>query len=418
MDASLSKNANHNERTIDARRQVVVLSLITALCLTGDSMLYIVLPIYWKEAGLNSLWEVGVLLSVNRFVRIPLNPLVSRLYRVIPLRTGLIIAVILGIAVNFSYGWVQSFGVWIVFRCLWGTAWTLLRLGAYFRIMELGEEKQRGYLLGTYNGWFRLGSLAGMLLGGFICDVWGLLPASLLFGGCALLALPLSWGVKENDAGKSEERKLPLASVRPRNVPTAFRSFGLHWVLLISITVAIVYEGMLNSTLSHCLSTKSVSFVVGGTVIGSSSLAGALQALRWGWGPFLSPWIGKVTDGSIAKLPVLYGAMLLGGGLFFVLPFPLPTAVLFAVLIGILLTSTTLTTVADSIASDAAAAGGRKEMMMLHSTALDIGTALGPLASYFLLNRFGDTALYWSASALLVLAALLAGSRLRLPVGR
>ena len=39
-----------------ATRRVIVLSLITAACLIGDSMLYIVLPVHFAEAGLGSLW--------------------------------------------------------------------------------------------------------------------------------------------------------------------------------------------------------------------------------------------------------------------------------------------------------------------------------------------------------------------------
>ena len=70
-----------------ASRQVIVISLITAACLIGDSMLYIVLPICFAQAGLSSLWEVGIILSVNLLVRLPLNPMVGWLYRHISDRT-------------------------------------------------------------------------------------------------------------------------------------------------------------------------------------------------------------------------------------------------------------------------------------------------------------------------------------------
>ncbi|PZE20620.1 hypothetical protein CBW46_012700 [Paenibacillus xerothermodurans] len=40
------------------------------------------LPTPWDEIGLASLWEVGILLSVYRFVRMPLNPIVSWIYRI------------------------------------------------------------------------------------------------------------------------------------------------------------------------------------------------------------------------------------------------------------------------------------------------------------------------------------------------
>ena len=69
-----------------ASRQVIVISLITAACLIGDSMLYIVLPICFAQAGLSSLWEVGIILSVNRLVRLPLNPAGSRHHHYIQLR--------------------------------------------------------------------------------------------------------------------------------------------------------------------------------------------------------------------------------------------------------------------------------------------------------------------------------------------
>jgi len=73
-------------------RPIVVVALATALCLTGDSMLYIALPIYWHEVGLEALWQVGVLLSVNRLIRLPFNPLIGWLYQRISLRAGLLLA--------------------------------------------------------------------------------------------------------------------------------------------------------------------------------------------------------------------------------------------------------------------------------------------------------------------------------------
>ncbi|MDV2687405.1 hypothetical protein RYX56_23955, partial [Alkalihalophilus lindianensis] len=56
---------------------VISISLVTAICLVGDSMLYIALPIFWKEVGLDSLWQVGILLSINRFIRLPFNPIIG-----------------------------------------------------------------------------------------------------------------------------------------------------------------------------------------------------------------------------------------------------------------------------------------------------------------------------------------------------
>src|SRR4051794_4921507 len=111
------------------KRPVIILALITAVCLIGDSMLYVVLPIYWREIGLSSIWQVGVLLSVNRFVRLPLNPLIGWLYKRISTRTGIATAVILAGFTTISYGFAEGFLAWIILRTIWGAAWTFLRLG-------------------------------------------------------------------------------------------------------------------------------------------------------------------------------------------------------------------------------------------------------------------------------------------------
>ena len=71
-------------------KPIIVISLITAACLVGDSMLYVVLPTHWQEMGLTSLWQIGAILSINRLIRLPLNPLVSHLYKRISARSGIL----------------------------------------------------------------------------------------------------------------------------------------------------------------------------------------------------------------------------------------------------------------------------------------------------------------------------------------
>ena len=113
-------------------KPIIVLALLTAACLVGDSMLYIVLPTHWQDFGLDSLWEVGVLLSANRLVRLPLNPLVGWLYKRISTRQGVLLAAVLALLTTLSYGFVKGFLPLLLVRCIWGIAWTFLRLGSFF----------------------------------------------------------------------------------------------------------------------------------------------------------------------------------------------------------------------------------------------------------------------------------------------
>ena len=129
--------------TTSGQKPVILISLLTAACLLGDSMLYVVLPIHWQEAGLASLWEVGILLSANRLVRLPLNPLVGWLYERMSSRNGILFAALLATATTLAYGYAQGFLFWLILRCVWGLSWTFLRLGAYFTILDVAGDANR-----------------------------------------------------------------------------------------------------------------------------------------------------------------------------------------------------------------------------------------------------------------------------------
>lgn len=142
-------------------RVISLVAIITALSLLGDFMLYIALPIYWREAGLDSIWQVGILLSVNRLIRLPFNPLAVWIYQKISLKTGLLIAVVLGFATTIAYGVLKGFAAWLLLRPLWGIAWSFFRIGGLAAVAHYADEHHRGAAMGQYNGLYRLGSLFG-----------------------------------------------------------------------------------------------------------------------------------------------------------------------------------------------------------------------------------------------------------------
>lgn len=166
----------------------ISISLVTAICLVGDSMLYIALPIFWKEVGLDSLWQVGILLSINRFIRLPFNPIIGWVYQKISLKIGLIIAVILGAITTFGYGIITGFIGWLILRGMWGVTWSFFRIGGLAAVIASTTDKNRGKTMGIYNGLYRLGSLFGMLIGGILTPFIGLKHVALLLGVCTLFA--------------------------------------------------------------------------------------------------------------------------------------------------------------------------------------------------------------------------------------
>ncbi len=68
--------------------------------------------------------------------------------------------------------------------------------------------------------------------------------------------------------------------------------------------------------------------------------------------------------------------------------------------------STLMTTLSDSLASDTASLISRVKVMTAYTITVDIGSALGPLLGYFIIDWIGIYYLYWMVSSLLFFLAL------------
>lgn len=377
------------------KRPVIAIALITAVCLAGDSMLYIVLPIHWKSVGLASLVEVGVLLSINRFVRLPLTPLISFMYTKISLRNGIILATLLGGITTLCYGLAEHFWVWLVLRSLWGMAWSLFKLGAFFLILELSSESNRGNMVGTYNGLYRVGSLIGMLLGGILVDLYGITYISVAMGILAFLIIPMIF------------KYIPM-NISIQKQTTSGRKWlwtdtNIGWVFVTAFLSILLLEGMFNSILSHLIDLRLTSNML----LGAASIAGILQATRWLLLIFLSPRIGDLVDNTYKKEGILALFFMLAAIMFLVLTFKIPLLVWILFLFLQLLIASSLTTIVDTFVSEVAAGYDHKvKIMTAYTIVVDIGAAFGPIFGYILEARVGLSYLFWLSSIICLLISL------------
>jgi MFS family permease len=393
------------------KKPVVIVALVTALCLMGDSMLYIALPIYWREVGLLSLWEVGLLLSVNRMVRLPLNPLIGWLYSRMSLRTGLTAAVILATVTTLGYGLVKGLVLWLVLRCVWGIAWSLLRLGGFFTVINCADDHNRGLFMGTYNGLYRLGSLFGMLVGGLLAGIVGLQYVALLFGALALLGIPLVFiYVKPGEKATRGNQQQSSNQEKSSGEETGIRSWltkPILKIILSGLLLALLFEGVLTSTLSYVIGHHfEEGIFLFGIALGVTTLAGIIQAARWTWEPFLATRIGLWSDGPKGRQPLFVVFLLVAALGFAVIPFELPLFMWLFVIVFVMLSATSLTTLKDALASDIAKKTSAVTVMTVYSVALDLGAALGPLLSYLLIRlEYGLFYVYIGGSCILLCIA-------------
>ncbi|HEY0750158.1 MAG TPA: hypothetical protein VGD26_03320, partial [Chitinophagaceae bacterium] len=135
--------------------------MILAFASLGDAFLYIVLPVHAIEMNVPLTW-VGVLLSVNRFVRIISNQLFARLLNFYGFRRITIYAAVFSVITTLLYGIADIIITWIIARIIWGLCYSALRLSAIGYSLE---NKQPGTALGLNKGIQELGPVVALLAG-------------------------------------------------------------------------------------------------------------------------------------------------------------------------------------------------------------------------------------------------------------
>lgn len=359
-------------------------------------MLYIVLPTHWKEAGLTSLVQVGILLSVNRFVRLPLNPLIGFMYKKLNFRSGILLAVVLSGLTTISYGFVEDFNVWIILRSIWGFAWSLFKLGAYLLILQLSTDMNRGNFVGTYNGLYRLGSLFGMLMGGFFADLFGMKVISMVLGISAFISLPIIFKYIPKTIQTHE------SVGKPSLLTNLSRSLNRRLITILgtAFLLTMFLDGMLTATLSHIIEVKFTDKInLLGIITGAASLAGVIQALRWGIAPFIVMKIGNMMDYAKQKNMMLSFFLACAFFLLCLIPLNIPLFFLLPILFIHLLVASILTTIMDAIVTDYSSKVSNKIFIMTAFTIIiDLGAALGPIMGYSLEQKMGLANVFWMAA--------------------
>lgn len=380
------------------KQPIIAIALITAICLAGDSMLYIVLPTHWKEVGLTSLVQVGILLSVNRFVRLPLNSLIGYIYKKVNLRNGILLAVLLSGITTISYGFVDDFNIWVILRSIWGLSWSLFKLGAYLLILQLSTDSNRGNFMGTYNGLYRIGSLFGMLFGGLFADLFGIKVISMFLGIFAFLSIPIIFKYIPKTTQSDEQ-----IGMKPSlNNIGAFLNRRLIMILVTAFLLIMILDGMLTATLSHIIEVKFTNEIdIIGVVVGAATLAGFMQAIRWGIAPFLVPRVGNMLDKAKQKNIMLAIFLACAFILLIIIPLDIPLMLWLPILLVHVLIASVLTLVMDVFVGDYASKVTNKILIMtLFTIIVDLGAALGPIIGFTLEQLMGLTNLFWLGAAI------------------
>ena len=349
---------------MQSSRAVVFVALATAFSLLGDQMLYAVLPVHYAAFGLMP-YQVGLILSVNRWVRLVANTLAEKLCRRYPVTGLLIAALVLGSALTAAYGVVTSFPVLLIARMLWGLAWSFIRQIGLMTVVETSRPGAIGQRMGYYNGISRLGSVGGNFGGGLAHDVIGFAVALFLFAIISLLGTPLGWLARRAVSREGSAREKPEDA---------------GWVpelMICGFVIGCVGPGIVMSTLGAVLvEIMGTSLSVLGVVIGAATLNGALLSSRWVIDAVSAPFLGQISDRlgrrwsaviyfSVGVLALLAASIASQAGVWLAC-----VVVFFCCGVG----ATVVTTAESGLRGSRAVAG--------YVTAFDLGSATGPMLGW------------------------------------
>ncbi|EJL30449.1 MFS transporter, partial [Brevibacillus sp. BC25] len=160
------------------------------------------------------------------------------------------------------------------------------------------------------------------------------------------------------------------------------------------------------STLSRVIEVREPLLMIGGVVLGAAVIASVIQGIRWGWEPWAAPLVGKLSDRH-GRTNLFIGTLLVASVLFAVLQAASSLVLWFAILFGIQLTATIITTVMDTLAADEAARQANSQAVMTqYSVVSDLGAALGPLLAFWLDEQVGLSPMYTGIAIILLLVGL------------
>lgn len=386
------------------------LGLGTALSLMGDATLYTILPTHTQAVGI-TLTQVGVMLGINRAVRLITNGMAGMVYDRCPRRMLFLPALFLGAISTATYALSRSFWPLFFGRLLWGIAWSGIWVGGTTMILDVTSIQNRGKWAGLYQVWFFIGTAIGSLSGGFFTDYLGyygtmwVCTAVTLFG--ALVAMVLLPETRPDLRGhrlllhKSRERSkqsfINQIFTRKINIDEdkIFQK-ELTFVILMRGVNRFVIAGVLSATLS--LLARDYIFN-GHILLGVATLTGLLMAGRTMMSILGSFLAGFASDFLANRWVVLASGLSLS----VISMILLSSQTTLLIILGIGLAATargTVQSMTTSITGDMVPLEKRGRVVGILHTVGDLGSAIGPSAAYFLLPLWGLSTVYRLCAAI------------------
>lgn len=365
-------------------RPTVLASIVLALALLGDSLLYAVLPLHASAFSVSLAWA-GVLLSANRLIRLFVYPFLPRIAAT-GLRRFTIAAAALGAASTLAFAFGSGPATLLASRIAWGVAFGCLSLAALAYATATGDRA--GKRVGLSFSLRELGPLLSLTAGTAAVTLFGVRPVLAVLGIASLVGIWVA-------------RLLPKAAIETESTPATVvgRTRNAEWL---SLCAGFVTDGIFPATIALVLAQSAdgrEAVLSAGMLLGFKRVAVVV----------LGPMGGEAADRFGAAIVTATGLAISASGAFLI-------AFEHVIAGGVLLScGAALTTTSIPVSMTAGHATERVHGLARTGMARDAGAAAGPLVALGLFDAIGAAVMYATAGALLAaLAVRLAWSGLPL----
>jgi MFS family permease len=394
-------------------RQVSLTAIVLAISVMGDSMLYGVLPSHITDFGLTAGIGVGLILSVNRWVRLVSNSWAAIVYNRFGIRVPLFLSIGLAIATTAAYSLFHGFWPLLISRIFWGICFSIQIVSLYMVVLREAPE-QRGRLMGLYNAIFRSGSLVAVLIGGALVDILGIDIAFLIVAVAMLCCIPIVMLIAEDETHSMGN--MADTEVNHRfNIWTLILGTNIENITLRSKILAVNYtrfthtfavSGLVTSTIGLLLKQRiGESLSINDLTLGIATITGIVLSISWSGEVISSNYFGQISDRFGRRPVILLCVPVMAIGL---LSLIINNSFMPILVVPIIFLATTAGKITlDASAGDLSPHADKAHVMSRYSTWADLGAASGPIAGYGLMGMLG---LHWIyiISSLLIASGVIA----------
>ena len=343
-------------------KSVIGSSSIMSFALLGDSLIYAILPVYAETFGLTFVM-VGILLSINRFVRVLTYGIINNLINKFGKKHMCILAAVLATLSTATYGLSLGFIPLFIARIVWGIAYSILVLSTLFYAVEY--KQKAGTRVGISQSIQRIGSILSLLVGTWYVTYVG--PEMIFI----IMAIPTSLGIfiafflPKEKIKENKDNSYKFQFKKPNSFEYLYflQGYGVDGLFAITVTLMLAEQTQLSLA------------VLGG---------GALLALRHFGEAIASPIFGTIADYIGARKVFIISCILVVVGFLLISIEMIVTGAIILLIFRGAMASLGPALIAQSINNDNKVKNDLSRMQ----TFRDLGAAIGPIVTGVTLSYF------------------------------